>query len=308
MVGVTSAKLTGSDVSSVGFAVPSNDAVKFLNEVGIPILIKPESEALSGPELAKRVTPAVAQIRVRSAGGNFVALRYKAMYARSIHSKSDNKQISESEQILDERLLIIDEFGSILDISGEKSLPYMLGPLGAVAAETLDPTGHQKWLTEVAFPVMHVEGEAQDPLGLRTRSRFGRFGSALTQPKIKAYPAIRAESHEMTTLTEVELAVTKLTKVLSMEKEEDPFLNIDGTSEIRFSRKFGEMLMSRSKYMMIKNDAGDQTKIPVQCDISQLNGPLYKCSAQIARAGKDLHKQKCPVLAEINKLPRGYVL
>lgn len=64
VVGVASAKLAGAIVSNVGFAIPAKAALRLLDEKNIAYKSGGAPSDLKGPELARRVTPAVAMVSV----------------------------------------------------------------------------------------------------------------------------------------------------------------------------------------------------------------------------------------------------
>lgn len=67
VVGINSAKLIGDDVDNVGFSIPINEVKAMLQEQKVTFQPKGSATKLAGPELIKRVTPAVAF--VTSTGG-----------------------------------------------------------------------------------------------------------------------------------------------------------------------------------------------------------------------------------------------
>lgn len=67
VVGINSAKLIGADVDNVGFSIPINEVKAMLQEQKVTFQGKGAAAKLTGPELIKRVTPAVAF--VTSTGG-----------------------------------------------------------------------------------------------------------------------------------------------------------------------------------------------------------------------------------------------
>lgn len=60
VVGINSAKLVGAEVDNVGFSIPINDVKAMLQEQKVKFETKGAQAKLSGPDLIKRVTPAVA--------------------------------------------------------------------------------------------------------------------------------------------------------------------------------------------------------------------------------------------------------
>ena len=70
VMGVASAKLAREDIDGVGFAVPVSEAIKLLRSKGISP--PPAAAANAGwPQLAQRVTPAVAMLKVTIGPGGY---------------------------------------------------------------------------------------------------------------------------------------------------------------------------------------------------------------------------------------------
>lgn len=75
VVGVTTSKLAGDDVSNVGFAVPANLLKNWLRQHATTFAEATGGDKLEGPELARRVTPSVALVEVEIGPGNRAAER-----------------------------------------------------------------------------------------------------------------------------------------------------------------------------------------------------------------------------------------
>ena len=63
VIGVTSARLSGIDVSNVGFVIPVDRVQHLLDRQQVRYQAAEGGGAFSGPELANRVTPSVALLR-----------------------------------------------------------------------------------------------------------------------------------------------------------------------------------------------------------------------------------------------------
>ncbi|GEM_PF-5386876 len=73
VIGVASAKLAGNEISNVGFAVPVAKVVEFLKQqqVVLDTSGSQPATALSGPEIAQQVTPAVGFVEVQLGAGGY---------------------------------------------------------------------------------------------------------------------------------------------------------------------------------------------------------------------------------------------
>lgn len=63
VVGIVNAKIVGSDVSGVGFAIPTSYAMQLLRDQGASLPSATGGAVLDGPTLTKRASPAVALVR-----------------------------------------------------------------------------------------------------------------------------------------------------------------------------------------------------------------------------------------------------
>ena len=68
VVGVVSSGLFGESISEVGFSVPANDARRLLNSKGVVNNAAASTTELSGPDLARKVTPSVAFLKLSMEG------------------------------------------------------------------------------------------------------------------------------------------------------------------------------------------------------------------------------------------------
>ncbi len=82
-IGVASAGYFGSDIAEVGLAIPASDVDDMLRKNGVSPLRNGAAQALDGPNLAKRVTPAVAYLKVTlgSAAKESLVLKHFSRYS-----------------------------------------------------------------------------------------------------------------------------------------------------------------------------------------------------------------------------------
>jgi hypothetical protein len=181
VIGVVNAKLTGEDVSNVGFAVPTEHLRRFLAARGIRSPGSGADRDLAGPELARRVTPSVGLVTVFSGSGkawgaNFVALRVegRAITRSSPVAGAARPSIPRPPEIEDLRCkLVVDEFGTIVDVDDDVGLPCLLGGLGQLALDPLSPTGERAWQT--VSPTLLVIPSGGSGQSSSSTDRFGRL-------------------------------------------------------------------------------------------------------------------------------------
>jgi S1-C subfamily serine protease/WD40 repeat protein len=162
-VAVVRAGLFGEDVASVGLGVPVNHAKPFLKRNGVQLASSRRSGKFDGPELARRMAPAVALVTVT---GRPAASRIAAQYSGAVTPGSG----SGSGSILPFRgrtgeprpgtgKMLLDDLGEIHEDRGDLDLPMALGSLGSLFIETLPGEGQNTWRTKRIVPLklQHTE-------------------------------------------------------------------------------------------------------------------------------------------------------
>jgi S1-C subfamily serine protease len=155
VVGVASAKLTGEEISNVGFAVPASSAAKLLRDKRVSFKTSGAKKKLDGPTLARRVTPSVALVTVTiGAGGVGAAPRY----ALRFRGKIEASEIPGEDAVGATRpppkskpsrgRIMVDTWGEIFDVSDVPSLPFALGSQGSVGIERLPDGNQSSWSEE----------------------------------------------------------------------------------------------------------------------------------------------------------------
>ena len=89
VIGVASAGYFGSKISEVGLAVPSNDVTALMRKHNISPSTQGSATKLEGPELARRVTPSVAYLKVAvgSTKKNSLVLQYSTTHSTTKRRK-----------------------------------------------------------------------------------------------------------------------------------------------------------------------------------------------------------------------------
>ena len=204
VIGVASAKLTGPTVTNVGLARPINDVKTLLLQAGAKFVAGTSQQKLEGPALAAKVSPSVALVSVvGGASGNRVTLAYDASFSTS-QRPAPGKRILNFSFPTSSRgsgTLTIDEFGEVVQVTGEEQLPFCMGLVGLVAIAPLNPTGQATWGRTEQTSVTRIEQDPNDPFA-RMRARglmrppFGPPGAFGNKPKETVFPA-----QESTTFT-----------------------------------------------------------------------------------------------------------
>ncbi len=211
VVGVNFAKLVADVATSVGFAVPIDDAKPMLTTHGVKFKAGSGGAKLDGPALVKQVAMATALVTVTLGGGpvgkgTHIALRCDGnltpqMKSRAGHFIDPNAHLSVARRGMyssirglgaDMDEVETDQLGRIYDLRGSHSLPSFLGRAARLIVEHL-PSGRQKsWsLSQPVTLVFQEEGGAAggSPFGPRFGPRFrppgfpGFPGSPFSEPK-----------------------------------------------------------------------------------------------------------------------------
>ncbi len=181
VIGIANAKLAGSEVSNVGFAVPAEEAKRLLERRKIVNLASAAPKALAGPELAKRVTPAVAMVIVRTgAGGVGSGKAYRLSFEGRYEcwKRPKNAPVEEAGLIGRKDSLkgqvFVDSHGDVQKTTGVVHLPFGLGPQGLVGIERLPDLNQQSWQVQRVATSTDVLGNAPIPFpGLSPERSMG---------------------------------------------------------------------------------------------------------------------------------------
>jgi len=193
VIGVASALLAGASIDSVGFAVPSQDVLALMKQKQIPVTSSGEMVDLSGPELARRVTPAVALLKVMFGTGGATAaprkvVRFVAVaMSESARSRPDPYSYPRIPLALglgttksEVGRMIVDSQGKVTLHDGRLAFPLLFDLVGKVGIETLPGNDRNSWETYRLTMVPDLETETEptggysDPMmEMRPPSMYG---------------------------------------------------------------------------------------------------------------------------------------
>jgi len=202
VVGIASALLSGESIDSVGFAVPANDMVALLKENDIRVESQAAGADLSGPELARRVTPAVALLKVRlGAKGVGMAqqriVRYIAVAGTPSVSRSVGRYGGYPSPLrggtkTESGIISVDDFGNVSHHKGELAIPLLLDPAGTIGIEKLPGDGRETWKSFRKLALALLDKEPAPSRGYPFediprlspyRSRFDRYPHSRYRPR-----------------------------------------------------------------------------------------------------------------------------
>ncbi len=180
-IGVASAGYFGSDIAEVGLAIPTNDVALLMRKNSVNPTSGGAGKTLDGPELAKRVTPSVAYLKVTmgSTPKESLALKHFSTFTTTSQSRDGRPSVGGVNlPKSDSGKLLVNDAGQVLHADGvNQVLPYGLGSLSLLAIEPVSPDGEDTWGTQRITTITQVQRPESryDPF-----SRFGggppRFG------------------------------------------------------------------------------------------------------------------------------------
>ncbi|MBC7820152.1 MAG: trypsin-like peptidase domain-containing protein [Planctomycetaceae bacterium] len=310
VIGVASAKLAGPTVSNVGLARPINDVKTLLLQAGAKFVAGTSQQKLEGPALATKVSPSVALVSVvAGASGNRITLAYDASFSTSQRPAPGKRILNFSIPTIGRGsgTLTIDEFGEIVQMTGEEQLPFCMGPVGLVAIAPLNPTGQATWGRTEQTSVTRIEQDPNDPLA-RMRARglmrppFGPFGN--NRPKETVFPA-----QESTTFTlgqqvaDVQL-LKKNYELKTLDNVNSPYLLLKGEGDWRFHVKDAMPFSAELKFELSRNIENATIRVPFQMNFLYTDPQIIAAERKVneERMADARRQQSEKAAAEIEKL------
>jgi S1-C subfamily serine protease len=250
VLGVASSLLAGSDIASMGFAVPANEVRNLLNKSSIPFSTNGAARPLAGTELASRVTPSVMLVKVKFGRGGVGSSQQQVVEFRgNFTSTADRNGIpaagSYSSPVSDRGKLLISRFGEIGFHSGQGNLPPMMGQLGGMGIELLPSDDSRTWqaLRVTAVTRVKKSSPSYDPYGGSIYSPYSRRRSGFAPPApttVELYPAIEQIDYELGAERGDTVEIKKTYRLTSMHEDGEPtYLDIQGQGTIQFDKVQG---------------------------------------------------------------------
>jgi S1-C subfamily serine protease len=271
VVGVASAKLASAEIDGVGFAVPASEVLSLLRSKGISPPSATASQKLDGPALARRVTPAVALIRVTiGPGGYGAANRLVLDYSGHVSSNGSSSTAGNTRVVTiasnqsDRGKLLLSERGELLDTtSSNVQLPYLLGPVGQLVLEPLPADNQRTWQTQSTTALTQVVGEeSSSPISMRFRNR-GRNPFRRNQTKVVVTPAVETSSYELTGTSGDLLTIVKRYTFQTLDPAgTPPVAKVTGEGTITFNRAKGYAEKMDYKATMVRSSGNVSVTVP----------------------------------------------
>ena len=272
VIGVASAKLAGAVVSSVGFAIPAKAALRLLDEKNIAYKSGGAPSDLKGPELARRVTPAVALVSVTiepDVRGYFFDLRERRVWRRRAKGSDPN---APGELIDDVRLAAKAQLQPTrLPFAHHgrpwHGLPFGLGTHQLVGIEPIPSAQQNKW----GLSTDHCLLENCLPDKVRGVPQNVRHGCNAARAKvISSYEAVDTSGQKR-----------KITKHFAVKNgrapgKDTPVVEMDGQGTLIFDVAAG--LIERMEFSgeLVISTTGKPLVVPVKFRYRQIDPATVK--------------------------------
>ena len=292
VVGVASAKLAREDIDGVGFAVPAGEVLSLLRSKGISPASSASDQKLDGPALARRVTPAVALVRVTvGPGGYGAANRLVLDFSGHVTSSGPPRVVGRVRMSgipsaeSDRGKLLVSERGEIIEATGNVQLPYLLGPVGTLAIEPLTSGEQRTWQTQRATVLTQIIGqESASPFSMRFRhrSRFGQGPFAQNQTKVVVTPAIETSDYELAGTNGDVASIKKRYTFQTLDPAgSPPVAKMTGEGTISFNRAKGYAEKMEYKATLLRSTNNVSVTVPLTMEWRRLSqGELNQMRAQ----------------------------
>ncbi|MGH7136143.1 MAG: S1C family serine protease, partial [Pirellulales bacterium] len=289
VVGVASAKIAREDVDGVGFAVPASDVLALLRSKGVSLNAAAPSQKLDGPSLARRVTPAVAMIKVTiGPGGYGTANRLVLDFTGQVTTTGTSRTVGQVQapgmpHTESERgKVLVSDRGELLDATGNVQLPFLLGRLSALAIEPFGADEKRNWQTQQATVLTQIVGEqSNNPFTMRFRHR-GRNPFAQNQTKIIVTPAIETANYDLTSTNGDLATIAKRYTFQTLDPAgSPPTAKVTGEGTMTFNRAKGHAEKMDYKATLVRSVSNVSVTVPMTFEWHRLSqGELNQRRAQ----------------------------
>jgi S1-C subfamily serine protease len=274
VIGIASSKLSDRMASSVGLAVPVSELQKMLARLEIPQIKSSTAERLSGPEIARQIKAGVAFIRTEGFQGKVVDVNVRLNEQNMLPgSPAFALRMLGGGAPRHDGEMKINEFGEVMEESGEAGLlPFGLGPLNQFCLVPMDYLGRSVWSTERQMVLQLDEGPTDLLSAIFEQHRqnapaFGPFAQRRQQkPPVLVTAEETVNYKRLDQQQESILKVQRTYRLVTLDKEDAPALEVKGTSEIEFDKTIGVPVRGQytGEVISIRGDRRDVTPVNVE--------------------------------------------
>ncbi len=312
VVGVASAKLSGSSVTSVGFAAPINQLRTLAASVNTPLAVVAVGQELAGPEVARKVTPAVAYLRVwGNRGGRLSNVSYTASFSES---QQQTRRMGRGfampgppsfpSHTSDQGKLTVNALGEVVEFQGKEQLPAVLGPVGIFFLEPLDAHSESQWQTESETNLQRIKRDDDSPFGrggpFGGRRGFGGppgfpdpFGRDQEDEVVETIPATEKTAYRVENSLNDRISIAKSYEFTAIRSNGQPYMNIRGSGTLVFDTARGMPSSLEFNSRIQQQDEGQTIDIPVKITYTLRSVEEIQQEKSLAEAnGKKLEEEK----------------
>lgn len=309
VVGVASAKLSGSSVTSVGFAAPANQLRALAASKGIQLQAFARGQDLAGPEVARRVTPSVAYIKVwGNSGGRMYNVAFNASFSESpvMNMRNGFPRPSFPTMSNDRGRLVVNGLGEVLEFEGQEQLPAVLGPVGVFFMEPLDAYSESQWSVENESTLQRIKRD-EGPFGPRFGPRFrgfgpGGMGGPFGPPGfgggqdqvMEEIPAIERVSYQAGQTLNDKISIQKSYDYTATRSNGQNYMQIRGTGTLVFDIAQGMPFSLAYQATVEQTDEEGTIRVPVKVNYTLRNTEEVRKEreALMAKVEADRKKQE----------------
>lgn len=239
VVGIATALYAGQNVSEVGFATPVSHLRRLMAELGVAPRQTSRRGPVTGPALARRVTPAVAYLQVtidpasrRSYNVSYDGQARGLAPTEHFHGKFDLNRI-----------------GEVTKHDGDSVMPVSFDPYGMLAIENFDHDSRQQWVDKqlVTFTITKPREESRSPLGRFATPRFAvprgfggpRFPDEREEVERETHLALQEVGYEVVQQTRARVTLKKTYSYKTLGDEEPPLMVQRGEGTLVIDRSTG---------------------------------------------------------------------
>ena len=244
VVGIASAKLSGTAVSQVGFCVPSTTLSGMLQQQGIVLAPPIAGQEMETPAMVQKVSPSVAFLKVTMGPESQaqVAFSYVAsMYVRREAQGGSPFIGGFNNSVSDFGRLSLSELGQPVEISEGEYAPIIMSRLPMLPIVELNKSGQADWTKQRDITIVREE---------RSNSQFGGRRGLFNdlfpgqEPKVVAVQkAVEIDKYHVNSNTAQQLVLSRTYELKTTDGSE-PGLHLTGSGTWTFDHAQGMPLGS----------------------------------------------------------------
>lgn len=301
VVGMASEKLYGTKITNVGLCVPSDEIRRWLDGKPAKAQIGGDGPELSGPELAKKVTPGVALLKATLNGqrsGQAWDLESSSMVfaadrpglSLGLSSRSDNGKLQ------------VNQWGDVLDEGDAQPLPMLLGPIAGLTVEPLDPDGRQEWKRQWTISIVRQKEQPRDAspfaaMPPHLRGRWRGFESRESRIEMQIVPATETLEYKITETSATSATIEKRMKIVTQDGKKNG-LEVSAAGKLVFDRQRGVMESAALEGAYVLTSENVTLRIPLKISYKPYTDADHQAALARRNPPKPEPKQPDPKVQE----------